>query len=264
MGPQGEADRIQGSPKYRALARETIVDVLERETARHGPGRRALASAREVLHRVAALYLGEPDYERVGRDLERCADASAREAVCRQILTRHVSTRERLPILSELYRELFARTGVPRSLADLAAACNPFAYPWMGLPHEVRYDAYDINANLVRLVDLYFRVEGVAGRAIHRDVLCRPPTERVDVALLMKMYHCLEHRRRGAGWELVSAVPARVVVVTFPSRNMRGRSTDIAGNYRDGITHSCAAKGWSCEEMAFPGEIVLLVTKGDT
>jgi 16S rRNA (guanine(1405)-N(7))-methyltransferase len=256
-----EVDRILSTAKYRALPRETIEDVVGREIARHGPGARALKAARLVLHRVAARYLGRPDFRAFLRRLESCADSGARDAVCREILALHASTRERLPILEDLYRGLFGRTGLPRVVADLASACNPLAFRWMGLEKSVRYMAYDIDRDMVQLVGAYFRLEGIAGEAIHRDVLCSPPTLRADVALLLKMFHCLEHRRKGAGWEVVSAVPARVVAVSFPSRNLAGRSSDIAANYREGIRASAAQAGWGCEEMSFPGETVLLVTK---
>jgi 16S rRNA (guanine(1405)-N(7))-methyltransferase len=255
-------DRICASAKYRTLCRETVRDVLARAVERHGDTTRAVALAREVLHRVAAFYLGEPDYDRARGALEACDGAAGRASVCRELLERHVSSRERLPILGQMYGELFARTGAPRSVADLACACNPFAYPWMGLGPMVRYHAYDINAAMVRLVARYFELEGIPGRAVHQDVLCEAPTEPVDVALLLKMYHCLEHRRRGAGWEVVSRIRARHLAVSFPSRNLRGRSADIAGNYREEILSRSDTAGWRCVELPFPGETVILVHKG--
>jgi hypothetical protein len=256
------ADRIGATRKYRAIARETIVDVVRHEVAR-GAKRRlsaALASAREALHRVAAFYLGEPEYGRAMAELEAArGDEAALEASCRRILERHVSTRERLPIMADLYRGIFERTGAPRSVADLAAACNPFSFRWMGLGRSVLYRAYDINTDMVRLVGRYFEIEGIAGRAELRDVLCSPPSEPADVALLLKMYHCLEHRRRGAGWEVVSRTPARHLAVSFPSRNMRGQSADIAGNYRAEIQERALAAGWRTEELGFDGEVVIIV-----
>jgi 16S rRNA (guanine(1405)-N(7))-methyltransferase len=260
-------ERIGGTRKYRSLARETIRDVVRHEL-RRAAGQRpaaALATAREALHRVAAYYLGEPDYGRALAALEAAqGDPAALESACRGILERHVSTRERLPVMAELYAAVFARTGTPASVADLASACNPFAFRWMGLDRAVRYRAYDINAEMVSLVARYFRIEGIAGSAELRDILCSPPEERADVALLLKMYHCLEHRRRGAGWEVVSRVPARSVVISFPSRNMRGRAADIAGNYRSEIVDRAAAAGWTTEELGFEGEIVILLRKGDS
>lgn len=263
---ESAAERIGAGRKYRAIARQTIEDVVRREFERRGGARTtaAIASAREALHRVAAFYLGEPDYAKAEAALEAAGGGSAViEAVCMGLLERHVSTRERLPIMTELYRGVWERTGKPRVLADLAAACNPFSFRWMGLDRSVRYLAYDINADMVRLVSRYFATEGIAGRAELRDVLVSPPPELADVALLFKMYHCLEHRRRGAGWEVVAAAAARCVAVSFPSRNMRGRVADIAGNYRPEILERALHAGWRTEELAFDGELVILVHKGE-
>lgn len=258
--------RIRETRKYRLLSPETIQDVVRHELGRRTSGSRAsaLSSAREALHRVAAFYLGEPDYQSAAEALEQArGDDGALEAVCREILASHVSTRERLGTMAELYRAIFSRTGTPASVADLASACNPFSFRWMGLARSVRYRAYDINEAMVRLVGRYFAIEGVSGTAELRDVLCSPSTEGVDVALLFKMYHCLEHRRRGAGWDVVSRMPAGHVAISFPSRNMQGRVADIAANYRPEILARAAAAGWGTEELAVDGEIVILVRKGD-
>jgi 16S rRNA (guanine(1405)-N(7))-methyltransferase len=251
-------ERIGIARKYRSLARQTVEDVVRRELERR-PGEQGVASARETLHRVAAFYLGEPDYENAAAELEGArGNDGALEAACIRILERHVSTRERLPIMRELYAGIFARVGMPRSIADLAAACNPFSFRWMGLDRSVLYRAYDINSDMVDLVSRYMRIEGLRGRAELRDVLCSPPEEEADIAFLFKMYHCLEHRRRGAGWEVVSRTPARRIAVSFPSRNIRGRSADIAGNYRGEIAERVAAAGWRSEELGFDGEVVIL------
>jgi 16S rRNA (guanine(1405)-N(7))-methyltransferase len=258
------ARRIGAARKYRGLSRQTIEDVVRQELARRpaGPARAALSSAREALHRVAAFYLGEPDYEGAEAELEAArGDDAAIERVCTGILERHVSTRERLGVMEELYGSIFRRTGAPASVADLASACNPFSFRWMGLDRSVVYRAYDINEAMVRLVGRYFEVDGIRGAAELRDVLCSPPTEPVDVAYLFKMYHCLERRRRGAGWEVVSRAPARDVAVSFPSRNMRGQLSDIAANYRPEILERAAAAGWGTEELAVDGEVVILVRK---
>ena len=260
------AARIRETRKYRLVSPETIEDVVRHELGRRTSGSRssALSSAREALHRVAAFYLGEPDYEAAAAALEGArGDDAALEAVCREILASHVSTRERLGTMAKLYRSIFGRTGTPASVADLASACNPFSFRWMGLDRSVSYRAYDINEAMVRLVERYFAIEELRGTAELRDVLCSPPTERADVALLFKMYHCLEHRRRGAGWEVVSRMPAGHVAISFPSRNMQGRMADIAANYRPEILAKAAGERWGTEELAVDGEVVILVHKGD-
>lgn len=255
---------IQASPKYRALCLATIRDVAKQELGRHANQRATVAAVRKRLHRLWAQFLGEPDYENARTDLNAAFVAGSDDAVrsaCRRILERHASTRERMDDLPELYRRLFARTGSPASVLDLASALHPFGYRWMGLPHTATYRAFDINVDIVALTNHYFRLEGIEGSAEHRDVLCGLPTERADIALLFKMYHCLEHRRRGAGWAAVRAASARFVAVSFPTHNLTRRRVDIVQNYEPAILENCARAGWSIERCEVPSETLLVIRK---
>ena len=51
------------------------------------------------------------------------------KSACRDILTLHSSTRERLPILDRFYRAVFEITGQPASILDLGCGLNPLACP---------------------------------------------------------------------------------------------------------------------------------------
>lgn len=261
---EAAVEAIYHSRKYQDLCVETIRDVLTIETGRHRSLKEALPHAKRRLHRLWASFLGEPDYRAARAALEKAfaqrQDAEIHRAV-RALLEVHASAAERLPDLPDLYQQLFARTGVPGRLADLACALNPLSFRWMGLPRSIQYRAYDINRSTVELVNDYFRLEGLAELAEWRDVLCSPPSEEADVALLLKMYHCLEHRRKGAGWLAVEAAPARWVAVSFPTRNLHARIVDIRGNYEPALRANATARGWAVEELVFPSEVVLLVEK---
>jgi len=255
---------VQSSPKYRALCGATIRDVASRELGRHANLRATTAATRRKLHRLWAQFLGEPEYDDARADLDMAFAAKSDDAIraaCRRILERHASTRERFNDLPELYRGIFAVTGIPGSVLDLASALHPFGWRWMGLPQSMHYRAFDINADIVALTDRYFRLEGLDGIAEHRDVLCDPPTEPADLALLLKMFHCLEHRRRGAGWEVVATVPARCVAVSFPTHNLTRRKVDIAQNYEGDILAGCDKSGWRVQRCEVPSETVMIIRK---
>jgi 16S rRNA (guanine(1405)-N(7))-methyltransferase len=263
-----ELDRIvediRRSRKYSDLCPTTIRDVVGLELDKHKSTAAAIAASRRRLHRLWAEFLGTPDFDASCAQLQSAfarGDKPAIEAICRQILAEHASTRERLDDLSDFYRQLFSISGEPKSLHDLASAFHPFSFRWMGLPRSVRYCAYDINARIVWLTNCYFQLEGIAGAAEHRDVLCDPPRDHADLALLLKMYHCLERRRRGAGWQAVAEVPARWVAVSFPTRNLQGRHVDIAGNYESEIRERATSRGWAVSQCGVPSETVLVIQK---
>jgi 16S rRNA (guanine(1405)-N(7))-methyltransferase len=263
-----ELDRIvadiRRSRKYSDLCPTTIRDVVGLELQKHNSIPAAIAASRRRLHRLWAEFLGAPDFADSCAQLQLAFasnDETTIETVCQQILGVHASTRERLADLSDFYRQLFAVTGEPTSLHDLASAFHPFGFRWMGLPRSVRYCAYDINARIVSLTNCYFQLEGITGTAEHRDVLCDPPREPADLALLLKMYHCLERRRGGAGWQAVAEVPAQWVAVSFPTRNLQGRRVDIAGNYESEIRERAAGRGWTVSRCGVPSEIVVIIHK---
>ena len=188
-------------------------------------------------------------------------------------MSAHASTRERLEILGELYGAILRVTGMPRSVLDLACSLNPLSFRWMDLPRSVEYRAYDINTHTVSLINKYFHLEGVSGRAELQDILCpssdpsRDPvsdtvrTPLGGLALLLKMYHCLEHRRRGAGLYVIENVRSRWIAVSFPARNLASRRVDIIGNYEGTIRECSAQNGWQCVRLDFDTEIVLLIDK---
>jgi 16S rRNA (guanine(1405)-N(7))-methyltransferase len=261
--------RILASSKYRDITEETVRDVVEHvftdsESGKRRSQRQCYRKTREQLHRIWALYLGLPEFESSFSALSRAfesEDGSAVEEACTAILSHHHSSKERLPILGKLYETLFERTGRPDVMLDLACALNPLAFRWMGLPRSVRYLAYDINRKTVELINQYFGLEGLEPLAEHRDVLCRPPRARADVGLLLKMYHCLERRQRGAGWRVVEQTPVRWIAVSFPTRSLASRAVNLTDNYERQIQPRCQERSWLVERLEFEGEDVLLICK---
>ena len=255
---------IIASAKYRPICEQTVHDVVARELSRTASPKTAVRMAKQRLHRIWALYLGMPDFGRSEESLQAAFSSGRNENItsaCRHILSQHRSANERLSIASDFYRGIFQVTGVPDAIHDLACALNPLMFRWMGLSADVRYYAYDINRRIVELINTYFRCEGLSQGAEHRDILCTPPVRSTHLGLLLKMYHCLERRRKGAGWQVLEEVPAEWMAVSFPNRSLAGRTVDIVGNYEGEIRERTAFRGWCCRRLDFETEIVLLIRK---
>ena len=183
-------DELLHSKKYRGLglAESTVRDLLLQELPRYRNRKDALDEVRRKLHNIVAPYLGDPDYAAEAGALDGAFRIGGEEVkeVCRRILAGHASTRERIPILEEFYAGIFAVTGRPRSILDVACGLNPFAFPWMGLPKDTRYYAYDIHRPRLDLINHYFQLEGLEPLAIHQDILVEPPAVEADVAFFLK------------------------------------------------------------------------------
>jgi len=258
-------EQIHASPKYRMISPDTIRDLLRQELPKHKQRQAGIAAARKKLHQVAAHYLAETDFPAAKRSLAAAFAVGTDEAVrqtCREILRSHASSRERLDELPEIYPRIWELIGgPPRSLLDLACALHPLGWRWMGLARTAIYHAYDLDERVVSLVNDYFNLEGVKPGAALIDVVCSPPKEEADVALLLKMYHCLETRRRGAGWEMVKCARAHKVVVSFPRHNLRGRQREILDFHAPDLIARVAAEGWSWHRLDLETEAFLIVTK---
>jgi 16S rRNA (guanine(1405)-N(7))-methyltransferase len=261
---------IKGSRKYRAIGEETI-RALARQAATERLKPRALEKAvRRRLHGIAASHLGDPDYAALGAGLGAAVasgDDGAERALCERALQQHLSTRERWPYVQAFYGAVFERTGVPHTLLDLACGLGPLALPWMGLGPDARVLAYDVHEPRVAVLDAWLRARGQGG-AEARDIVLRPPTERADVALLLKELHRLLRNYpagvaaawAGAG-DWLARIPARHVVVSLPAFSAHG-GRRLVERYHDMMARLVEGRGWPMHALVFEHEVVFCLQTG--
>jgi 16S rRNA (guanine(1405)-N(7))-methyltransferase len=173
----------------------------------------------------------------------------------------HASTRERASHVDELYRRLFERVGLVASVVDIGCGLNPLAIPWMRLSADAVYIAVDIEKSLTAFVAQCLELMPVQGRAMVADAISAPPREPVDLALVLKMVPCLEQQQRGAGADLVNALDARHVVVSFPVRSLGGRGKGMHENYAKLFEELARQYHWRAEAVPVPGELLYVITK---
>jgi len=267
---QALIDEIRHSRKYHHLdlPESTLRDLLEKELPRHRTLGEALKVVRKKLHNIVAPYLGDPDYGAARLALEQAFASGGVEAIksaCSGILSAHASTRERLPIAGQFYAQLFALTGQPKSILDLACGLNPFFFPWMGLPLSTRYHAYDIHRPRVELINHYFTLQGLSPLASVQDILVQPPTLEGEVAFLFKEAHRLEQRQRGCNLPLWLSLNVRWLLVSLPPASLSGRH-DLADKQRrlvysllENAPPDSPARSWRVTEIQFENELVFCI-----
>lgn len=254
---------LAASPKYGAISPELLRAVAARALAAQRSPKLALKEAKSRLHQVAGAFLDRaPRYAAWLAALRAAAgdQAQLREA-CRAIMAGHASTRERLPAIERFYAEVFAGLPPPAVVADLACGLNPLAAPWMGLPEGATYLACDLYADMCDFLGAALPLLGLRGEAAVCDLTAGPPSWRADVALILKTLPVLEHVRRGAGRELLRALDAPLLVVSYPTRSLGGRNVGMAATYGAQMRAICAEEGWGQRELELPGELVFLVRK---
>jgi 16S rRNA (guanine(1405)-N(7))-methyltransferase len=255
---------IKGSKKYRDTSEETIRQLAVEAVIEHKKAKPAEKAVRRRLHSIMAPYLGDPDYEAAGKlltDVFIGGDEAAIRAACRDLMFAHLSTRERLPILDAFYRDIFAVTGLPGRLLDIACGLNPLAFPWMGLPSAgTDFIAYDIHEPRVQFLNHYFILQGLPPLAFVKDVAVGAPAEGGDVALFLKEMPRFERNYPGHGRALLEAIDAHWLVVSFPTISTHG-GRNLTNRYREFFHQIIDGSGWPVTELLFDTELVFCAEK---
>ncbi len=256
---------VKQSRKYRDTSEETIRQLAAEAVLEHKKPKPAEKAVRKRLHSIMAPYLGDPDYAAAGQllsDVFAGGDPAVIRAACRDLMHAHLSTRERLPILDTFYRDIFAVTGPPRRLLDIACGLNPLAFPWMDLPTEgTEFIAYDIHEPRVDFLNHYFVLQGLPPMAYVKDVAVQAPTESGDVALFLKEMPRFERNYPGHGRRLLEAIDARRLVVSFPTISTHG-GRNLTNRYREFFHQIIDGSGWAVTELLFESELVFCADKG--
>lgn len=265
---------VKQSAKYGDTSEATIRELAEEAVRQHKKTKPAIKAVRVRLHSIMAPYLGDPDYDAEAARLDAAFaahDAAAIEAICQDCLNAHLSTRERLPILADFYERIFAITGKPKSVMDIACGLNPLALRWMGLESVkseqlivnsggIRFYAYDIHEPRVAFINHYFRLEGLPELARVQDVASQPPQEAVDVALFLKEMPRFERNYGGRGRPLLDALNANYLVISYPAISTHG-GRNLTNRYREFMFQLIAGHDWPVTELLFEGELVFIVEK---
>lgn len=254
---------LGASKKYHDTLAGTIRAVVQEEMARHRTPKEAEKAARKRLHHIMAPYLGDPDYVAAAASLEAAfaaGDGEGIRAVCLDILKSHGSTDERLPILDRFYADIFAVTGKPGAILDIACGLNPLAFRWMGLPNSIQFYAYDILAPRIDLINTYFRLEGLPPLARLQDVAYQFPQEEADVALFLKELPRFERNYGKRGLALLEELRVKTLVISFPTISLHG-GRSLVDMYRRYFRDLVADQRWRVVELLFDSEMVFCVEK---
>src|SRR5260370_34087729 len=83
------------------------------------------------------------------------------------------------------------------------------------------------------------RVQGYAQAC---NVIHYCPTQRVDLAFMLKAIPCLEQVDRSAGLRLLETVNADYLVVSFPTHSLGGNKKRLFAHYEERVYESVPSK----------------------
>ncbi len=262
------AEKIKSSSKYRnyAFLDDTLLDVLSEEHRKGGNISSVEKRAKRKIHNITALYLGDPDYTDAARKIQNASkipNSDGLLSVVRDIMGTHLSTRERLDFLEEIYTWVFSITGQPTTIMDLACGLHPLSFPWMGLPDSTLYHAYDIHKERIEFLNQFQSAIGIEPLSELLDVISTPPTIKADVVFILKEIHRFEQRKRGCSLNLLEKLNSKFIVASFPVRNEQS-GHKFSESYHRFFTKIISPKSWEISETTIGNEMFFLIDKGSS
>jgi 16S rRNA (guanine(1405)-N(7))-methyltransferase len=260
---QALKDSVINTKKYRHLGLNpaTIEDLIRQEAPLHPSHKAVLKAVKRKLHNIVAPYLGEPDYAALTEELiqieDDALDSPRLKAFCLKALSQHASTAERIPSMSDFYRQLFQAAGKPQVILDLACGLHPLAFPWMGLPTSIRYHAYDIIQPRVDFINTFFNKIGLAPLAENRDILVNPPEHPADLGIFFQEAHRFEKRQPGCNTAFWETLNVEKLAVSLPSTDLSGTHSLLEGHRK--LVYANLSENKSVDEIMIGNEIIYLI-----
>ena len=258
-------EAVLASMKYKSIDVNFIRHIGIQELSRHHNLKEATKSTKNKLHQVGGAYQTSTPRYSVWLNELKFAKRSGNEEhfldTCKWIMQYHSSTRERLPILEQFYSTILANLPPINSVIDIACGLHPLAIPWMPLSEHVQYFAYDIYEDMIGFLNDSLALMPVQGLAKVSDVIHSCPTQKVDVAFILKAIPCLEQVDKSAGLYLLETINADHLVVSFPAHSLGGKNKGMTANYESRFYKLVTHKPWSIQRFVFPGELVFLISK---
>ncbi len=173
----------------------------------------------------------------------------------------HSSTQERLPFIEEFFHTTLANLAPVESVLDLACGLNPLALPWMPVAEKAQYLGCDIFNDMTGFLNQFINHFGVEGAFETCDLTQLKFSKHAQVAFLLKTLPCLEQLAKGISPQLLDAIPADYLLISYPIRSMSGRAKGMGRTYETQFENLTQARNWCMERFEFKTELAFLVKK---
>ncbi len=221
--------------------------------------KQAVKIIRAELRQVYGLYRNSRASKKRDILMHKLAKDPQNNNIVVDILKTHASTKERLPIYTQLYNQTFQITGQPSSLLDLGCGINPFSAIFMkSVP---TYHAYDISRGELAQIDDFFSMKSIIGSTKLVDLL-NPNMKlpKTDVTFLFKMSDMVDLKKgHKATEELIEKIPAKHVVLSFATKTMSGKR--MRAPKRNWVVWLCDRLEYNYHLLEFSNELFYVITK---
>jgi len=152
------------------------------------------------------------------------------------ILRKHISTRERLPYYSEIYKKIFANYK-KASVIDLGAGINGFSYKFFPKDKKIFYFGVESVGQLVDLTNFYFKKNKINGTAISFSLFEIEKVKKIikkkkrpRIIFLFKVIDSLEMVQKDYSKKLILDIIdlADMIILSFATKSLGRRKSFFA------------------------------------
>lgn len=146
------------------------------------------------------------------------------------ILSKHLSTRERLLFYKEIYKRILKGVNKKTSVVDLGSGVNGFSYFYFKkIGFDVNYTAIEAIGQFVDLMNFYFIKKKIKAKAIHLSLFELANLKKIilkeqkpRIILLLKTLDSLEMLQKNYSKKLISELSelSNRIVVSFATESM--------------------------------------------
>lgn len=256
------AQNIIRSRKYKSIYEKTIEHNVKRCLDKYGR-KQAEKKARNILHRIwSAYYDHKPDFKRLYESFVNDVSEYPKEPIkdrLIKLLSVQSSTNERIGILDNFYKQIFAIIGLPSSIIDHACGLNPLTYPWMNLPNDAKYQAFDIEGELISFLNSTFQFLGLKNMEARLGDVLVDEFNYADVVFMLKFLPVLEQQEKGSSIQVMRRQKCRHLVVSFPVKSLSGNEKGMKNFYSDWFKKTIESERWEYKEILFDTELVFII-----
>ncbi len=258
-------EKITASKKYRGLYYKTVQRIVS-DCLKKYPPKSAEKQAKNLLHQIWGAYLSTiPDFKKLEQSFEHdFKNGKDIKQIVLPFLKLQSSLRERVPILNDFYQKIFSATGKPSTIVDWACGLNPLSWPWMPRMNPLgnfQYLGLDIDKQEIDFLNNIFRIADLNNFKVRLGDILTDASPQADVVFLLKTLPLLEHQKKGVSLEILKKMPAKFLVVSFPTRTIRGKNKNMIDFYQKWFHDLIGDQQWKTIKILFPTELVFIINK---
>lgn len=226
---QQALDALLSAKKLRDLCPDTIRRVFLECLPKYKSLKDVDKATRTELHRITGAFVTPEQLTQAEKLLSAWRPGD--DETLAKALSLHASTRERLPLADTdaLYAHICAIIDRPGTILDLACGFNPIYLASRG------YDVtgVDLHGGAINLINRWAAQQRLPARAQTADLLTEGclPDGPYDLALMMKLLPILDTQQAGSALRLIGSAPAKVILVSFPTKTLGGRGIGMEAHY---------------------------------